>query len=511
MELAAIVSGDLRRTTPVSGYTWVRIGSPDDFDQLIPLLDQDFAPEQVIPKLKEGIRATVGGVLVETEYIDKDYRSTYYQFYAKKGRTYREDCVRLHFFDADVGYDEATARLTWPGEHLPGEPLDNHYFGFTALRPTIVGTIGRSIVSPDIRAGARGQAIQARHRVHLLGHRLTIWGFPSMSQHNDISVCAHVSCWAILRHYSERFPRHREILLHDITMMASQFDPGGITPALGLNIYEAERIFQAAGTYPLIVRKQKGKEDSFYAQMLGYLESGFPLFTALDNKPHAIVLAGYAWSASPVSLPVASSHSWTQVDSFLAVDDNLLPYECVPGPAAPAPAGGHQLDYNSTNFDAFIVPLPDKIFYSANAVERHSLELFRMLQKKSPTSPPEDRLIRRYFVTTISALRRFAQDRRSEFGDKLVNVIMRLKTAQFVWVVEYASANQWQHGHIAARAIIDATASPRDPVPVWFVHDENIGIGFDRTSANAAAMAMGLNRTAGVPLGRMEQNLRPVR
>lgn len=492
----------------MSGYTWVSIGSAADYDKLVSILDPDFQPATVVRKLKEGIRDAVTGILIESEYIDKDYRSTFYRFYAKKGRLYRDDCVRLHFFDAQVSYDEATTRLICADERL-----DDHYFGFTVLRPTLVATIGRTVLSPDIRTGARGHAIQAQHRVHLLGHRLSVWGFPSMSQHSDISVCAHVSCWAILRHYSERFPQHRELLLHDITMLASPFDPGGITPAFGLNIFEAERIFQAAGTYPVIVGKVAGEEDRFYAQMLAYLESGFPLFAAMKKQAHAIVLAGYSWANPVVSAPFNGSHAWTQVDSLLGVDDNFLPYGCVPTdpgsivPGAVAP----QPTYSAEEIDAFIVPLPDKIFYPANAVERQSLEYYHLLQKLGVALPPQDHLLRRYFVTTIAALRRFAWDRRSEFGDKLMNILMRLKTAQFVWVVEFASDAQWQHGHIAVRAIIDATASPHDPMPVWFSHDEESAILWDRESANGKPTAVALGRPAGAPMGRMEQNLRPVR
>lgn len=485
----------------MSGYDWVSIGSAADYDKLVPLLDGDFDPATVVGRLKDGIRDTVAGILIEREYIDKDYRSTFYQFYAKKGRTYREDCVRLHFFDAEVAYDQATTSLTCSDDRL-----EDHYFGFTVLRPTLVSTRGRSILTPDIRAGAMGRAIQAQHRVHLLGHRLPIWGFPSMSQHNDISVCAHVSCWAILRHYSERYPQHRELLLHDITMMASPFDPGGITPAFGLNILQAERVFQAAGTYPVIVGKVPGEEPKFYAQMLAYLESGFPLFAAMTKRSHAIVLAGYAWANPMVAAPFAGSHAWGQVKSLLTVDDNLLPYESVPV-SAPAAAAG----YTSESIDAFIVPLPDKIFYPATAVERHSLELFRMLKALGVKLPAEDHLIRRYFVTTIAGLRRFAWDRRSELGTELVNMLMRLRTAQFVWIVEYASDQQWQQGQIAARAIVDATASPRDPIPVWFSHDLGEAIYFDRDIANGKATRIPLKRPPDAPMGRMEQNLRPVR
>lgn len=296
--------------------------------------------------------------MIERGYVDKDYRSTFYRFYAKKGRPYREDCVRLHFFDGEVSYDQATTNLV----SASGE-VSEHYFGFVVLRPTIVATIGRSILSPDIREGARGQVIHSQHRVHLLGRRLSIWGFPSMAQHVDISVCAHVSCWAILRHYSERFPQHRELLLHDITMLAQQFDPGGLRPALGLNVSEAERIFQAAGTYPVIVVKRDDQDLGFYAQLLGYLESGFPLFVALHDQRHAIVAAGHAWRIPTKVAPFGISHAWEQVDAVLAVDDNLLPYSSVPVDphAAGTAAASAGLSYGTSDFDAFIVPLPEKI------------------------------------------------------------------------------------------------------------------------------------------------------
>lgn len=497
----------------MSGYAWVSIDNPDDYDSLTKLIDEDFAPRQVVDQLKSAIRSTVRGVLVEFGYVDKDYRSTYYRFYAKKGRTYRDDCVRLHFFDADVGYDHVTSDLRLKHQSTPNESLDGHYFGFIVLRPTIVATIGRSILSPDARAGAKGHAIQAKHRVHLFGHRLSVWGFPSMSQHIDISVCAHVSCWAILRHYSERFPQHRELLLHDITMLAAQFDPGGIAPSLGLTVYEAERIFQAAGTYPIIVSRRKSDDHEFYAQLLAYLESGFPLFTAMNQHQHAIVLAGYSWSATPAAPPYDISHAWEQVESFLAVDDNLLPYGCVPVDPliALGPAPGPQPHYKSLDFDAFLVALPEKIFYSASAVGHQSLDFYRTLKALRPTMmPEEDQLLRRYFITTVSALRRHASERRSELGDDLVNIIMRLSTAQFVWVVEYASFDQWSKGHVAARAILDATASPHDPMPVWFVHGEQEAIIFDRSSALGSATAVSLTRPIGQPIGRMEQNLRPI-
>lgn len=494
----------------MSDYRWVDIGQPSDFDALTRLIDSEYAPADVVADLKSSIRPAVRGVLVETGYLDKDYRSTFYKHYAKKGRVYRDDCVRLHFFAEGISFDTTTTDI----KSAQGKVNEGQYYGFIVLRPTLVATIGRSILSPDIRQGARGTAIQAKHKVHLLGHTLTVWGFPSMAQHIDISVCAHVSCWSILRHYSERFPQHRELLLHDITMMASQFDPGGVTPGLGLDIGEAERVFQAAGTFPLIVAKTKKTDDRFYAQMLAYLESGFPLFIALDIKGegHAVVAAGYSWTVPPKPPPYLISHAWEQIESILAVDDNLLPYGCIPvdpvaSPLSTAPAPS----YVAMDFFAFIVALPEKIFYPAVAVDTYTEDvLYPLLAAELKGLPAPDVMLRRYFVTTVSRLRDFAR-RQSELGTELVNILMRLDTAQFVWVVEYASDEQWRNGHIAARAILDATASPRDPVPIWLAHDHETALMFDRSNPDLDFTALKLDRAPNTPLGRMELNLRQVR
>ena len=85
--------------------------------------------------------------------------------------------------------------------------------------------------------------------------------------------------------------------------------------------------------------------------------------------------------------------------------------------------------------------------------------------------PPADKTIIRYFITTGSALRRFVRDRESEFDPQLLAMIMKLPFAQFIWVVEFATETQWSLGKIEARAVVDATASIRDIMPFWFLHN----------------------------------------
>ena len=418
------------------------------------------------------------------------------------GRPYRPDCVRLHFFDGTVWYDEARTDLAC-SDHRP----QDHYFGYIVLRPTIVATLGRSLLSPGVRLGAHGRAIQSVQYVNLLGHRLPIWGFPSMAQHIDIAVCAHVSCWAILRYYSETFPQHREYLLHDITKLAGPFDPGGLVPSLGFNVLEAERVFQSTGCFPLLVRRNSSSDAAFFSQFLAYLESGFPLFVEIPTEEHAVVIVGYSWKKSALPPRASSSHVWAQVETLLAIDDNLLPYTTVPLHSPSAEPGAPA--YSADSFSSFIVALPEKVYYPADAIEPFSRRVERWLRGwRTPDQEPIQ--LRRYFITTISNLREYARDHHTQLGDSLLDLMMHLDTAQHVWIVEYCSVAQWQAGQVAARAIVDATASTTDEIPIWLLHDEEVALIFDRSSPEMNPEAVHLERTSLGPLPRIELNFQPV-
>lgn len=217
-------------------YKLFEISSPGDLDAIAEDLPDYYNPYEVIAELRRGLEPRCRKIVVEYYYNDKDYRSTYYHYYAKKAYRYETTCVRLHFFDDRVDLiDDYHLRF----QVNPPESISVTYFGYMVLRPTRVNTIGRTVISPAAIRGLHAWLIEAEHKVHLLGHRLHVKGFPYMSQHTDISVCAHVACWAILRHYSERFARYAERLTYDITRMAQEFDPGGLLPATGLHVGHA--------------------------------------------------------------------------------------------------------------------------------------------------------------------------------------------------------------------------------------------------------------------------------
>lgn len=119
-------------------YAWIPVTSSADLNQLETQLSPEFAPKIVAQKLSAGISGAVKAILIEQNYVDKDYRSTYYNFYAKKGQGYSPSCVRLHFFDETVKFDSASVKLICDDNRLT-----DHYFGYMVLRPTGIATIGR--------------------------------------------------------------------------------------------------------------------------------------------------------------------------------------------------------------------------------------------------------------------------------------------------------------------------------------------------------------------------------
>jgi len=480
-------------------YTWLPLNSPADIEKLRTELSAEYDSESIIKKLSSGISSAVKAILIERQYIDKDYRSTYYNFYAKKGKVYRTDCVRLHFFDETVTFNSEAFKL---GGHAEDQ-LRFHYYGYIVLRPTEIATIGRSIVSPDVRTGASGMIIAADHKVHLLGYELLVHGFPSMDQHNDISVCAHAACWSILRHYSVSYNIYREFLTYDITLMAQQFDPGGLVPSRGLQISHAERVFQEAGTFPIHVVRTAPNDAAFYRQLHAYIESGFPLFAAMHSQRHAIAVVGYEWQSPSHNPFTEMRYAWDEVKSIVVVDDHSLPYQSV------AIQGGDP--YSATDIDTFIVALPEKIFYPADAVDHLAQNLCTL--GKALGLPPKEEIIVRYFITTGSALRQFVRSRESEFDYQLIETIMTLPFAQFVWIVEFATSDDWSKGQISARAVLDATASLREVMPLWLFHSRTKALVFDRTmvganTENIRSLALsGMETTA---FTRWDRNLRPI-
>ena len=79
-------------------YTWLPLNSPADLAQLEELVSGEYAPKRVADQLTGGVSSAVKGVLIERNYVDKDYRSTYYKLLREEGPAVRTRLCSTPFF-----------------------------------------------------------------------------------------------------------------------------------------------------------------------------------------------------------------------------------------------------------------------------------------------------------------------------------------------------------------------------------------------------------------------------
>lgn len=152
----------------------------DTWDALLqhvsPELDQ-----RGLDRLKRILDGKCQCVVIERHYIDKDYRDTFSHFHSKRFNTPSSRCVRLHFFAAPVTEEEIAA-----GE----AKVQDSYLGYSVIRPTKPNCIGRTLLAHTLRLRPDAHLTICREEAHVLGTRLTVEGFPFISQDADATVCA---------------------------------------------------------------------------------------------------------------------------------------------------------------------------------------------------------------------------------------------------------------------------------------------------------------------------------
>ncbi len=441
-------------------YDWMAINGPADFEKLTNLIPKAHGGGHVISLLRRILNASVAAVLVEYPYVDKDYRSTYYVYYAKKARPFDSSCVRLHLFTKSASFDAKTALLTLPSIST------GHYLGCVVLRPTYMQTIVKAVIDPDaLHKTETMQVIVAPHKVHLLGHTLSVRGFPFAEQASDVAVCAQTACWGVLRHYSERWSIYREFTLFEVSSMGLSGGVGGLRAARGLSAKEMETILLAAGTYPTIVARGEDA-DQYVRELMGWLESGFPVIAMLDRS-HAVTVIGVTKNiVSPVPAKQSLS-SWGEISGLVVMDDGTAPYRVMPVWRTDSTTDEVQDTFEDVSH--FIVALPEKLTYPSLSVDR--------MATKFSSAPPAGflNLYRqgcavRYFVTTAAALRRHALANVSSYSQEILDMYMRTELPQFVWVIEFSSADHVTKNQVIYRLVADATASPMEAFPAFFVH-----------------------------------------
>jgi hypothetical protein len=432
-----------------------------DWDDLS-LLADEYLTQRALDQMRAFLSPVVKSILVEKGYIDKDYRDTFSGFYAKKFAQYPSRTVRLHFFRDRLGADDLF--------NLGSK--QEAYVGFSVIRPTRVNCIGRTILDPTRIAGLAGNLCVAPFRVHILGSELKVSGFPYMSQDTDVTICAHAASWMVFRYFSEKYPTYAEAHPFQITQMTADRSHGRLIPSKGLTIYQLSEMFSHFGFYPEIYFRENMPDKGMFDRVLYYyIESGIPIVAGLLNKGHAISLLGHV-SDYCLSLPaVGIGHSADYVTGWIANDDNHMPYQVVPRVAPVPGASGHLSLYLMHDIDSFVVPLYEKIYLSAEHIEKLALTVLNHaqygLQPLSPSLPVAD-LVVRIFLTSSKSYKCFR--RGYPVSNQLDQLYLQLPMPKFIWVCELSTRALYPKGKVLGEILWDATANHHDPYAFLVIH-----------------------------------------
>ena len=428
--------------------------------------------DSVLPKLQDFLNAIRDDscVVVETEYVDKDYRDAYYKLYSTKLRDYERNCVRLSFFlDNLQPLLEHVVRAT----DAEVNQLEKGYLGFVVLRP-LKQCIGRNVMSP--LAMKHGQGVNLcgiQVRSSCLGLKLNVWGFPHASQDGQLMTCAETTVWAISEYFGEKYSHYSRIFPH------------GIVDMLHDSVYERQ-IPSHGLTYEMIslaLQKQRfeckvyHKGNSRFKELFNcYVESEFPLAVALEGDDsqgihfgHAIVCIGQKTPGrdrinvvTPTIINNVSIVCWNNaISEYVSIDDNMMPYQLFDFNHPTAHYGNP--DWNRTEITCFIVPLHSKIYIEAEEAIAISE------QQIAYTHSAGSEVCVRTLLTTSRSYREYIV-RQSAMPDAIKEMLLSLNLPKFVWLTEVSSKTDFLAGMVNEILLIDATADSDDGIDAVIEH-----------------------------------------
>lgn len=378
-------------------------------------------------------------VILEYPYFDSEYLSSYYSFYVKKFKYHEKKACRIHFF------------------------YKHKYKGYIVIRPdTGYSNLSKSYLDPSFIVDEKAYIMLSPFKAHIYGDTSYVNAFPWMNQQRDFSTCAHVAVWSIMKYYGNEHTGFRDTSIGEIVEHLSE-QANRKLPSKGLNIQQIAEIFKYFGLTPVIVKKEKSKEKSFFQEICAYVESGIPLVAAINSKVHTVAVVGHGnlHSIDPNSYEDLIDHT-EMIDSLVVNDDNRFPYHFIRKHVDDQEDSG---DYTIDDIDFIVVPLYNRIHLEYPLVYD---KVKKYILTGNLIIPPKP-VIRIYLSSANSVKEKAFQC--AEMNPILKDIVLTTEMPRFVWCVDIASFSSYKEKKTEARIIIDSTASASEDKPWLIVHD----------------------------------------
>ncbi len=277
-------------------------------------------------------------IIVENEYVDKDYLEDFASYYVSCFQRYERNCARLHFFD--IEFDESAFEGIMCGSQsgLQQQNLQNAYLGFIVIKPLPLTIIGRTCLKPYAEEGRRHFPITRLYRSHLFGISLTVTSLAFQEQDTVAAACATSALWSAFQGTGLQFQHHIPSPV-SITRAATVHVPHQnrtFPESNGLSISQMSDAIRSVGLEPFLVSaaNQNVMKSSIYA----YLRGRIPVILIMElidpKNPkdpvgcHAVTVSGYDLGISGVA-PFQTEGTRLRalrMDKIYAHDDQIGPF-----------------------------------------------------------------------------------------------------------------------------------------------------------------------------------------
>ena len=410
--------------------------SINDQERVMPIVNTYLAEflNELRPELK---------MVIETDYVDKVYRDSYYAYFSTKLKNYGRNCIRISFFDNVFNTKEEFLRLT-------NQKVQDAYRGFLVVRP-LAKCIGRNAI--DIRAKKHPVSdCNIRHAYiasTCMGIKLKVKAFPHASQDEEYMTCAETTVWSMMEYYGNKYPIHNPVLPTDILNSVKPSSYKRQVPSTGLRLEQISLALQQQGFGCMIYERRNPRFKELFTC---YLESGLPMAVVVSGTwgKHAIVCIGRppvdrTGMVTPSKAITRSYIFWNQnEDTFVFNDDNEPCYQIRKFDSPTPYFGVSQISH-------FIVPLHKKIYLPAEqAIDKSNFFV------EKDFKAPEGSYIRT-FLTSSRTYRQYVKDN-PDFSFDIKEAYLTVNLPKFIWVTE-VSFNQesFLRNEVNALIILDAT------------------------------------------------------
>lgn len=251
-------------------------------------------------------------VIVEYNYIDKDYLLDYSYFYSRSFESHKRFTTRLHFF-SEV-FSKKRFKRIFEMDGKIQNLLKKSYLGFVVVKPIKQRNepfIGRTALRtyPKDEGGEHRYYLTNSYPVSLFGFPLTIESLPYQTQDTMVSKCATTAIWVTLYALNSLFGVEIQSPF-EITRTSVLF-PGldRNFPSSGLNIFQMKDYFNSIGMDAEFINVENTpppiQKYIVSDAVKAYLSLGLPVIACIqlhkNNRApelHAVVISGYRYDNS---------------------------------------------------------------------------------------------------------------------------------------------------------------------------------------------------------------------